>query len=56
MPWKNERAETVPGACKYNVGVVCGTYNDCECCGWNPTVAEERKQKTGRKKSEKNKA
>lgn len=51
----SKRNDVSKDSCKYNHGVICGLHTNCECCGWNPTVAEERKQKTGRKKSEKNK-
>lgn len=33
------------GKCKFNFGVVCTNYNDCENCGWNPSVAASRKDK-----------
>lgn len=55
MNEKAKREEVSKDSCKYNHGVICGWQTNCENCGWNPTVAEEREQKTGRKKSEKNK-
>lgn len=30
-------------ACKYNGGISC-IVEDCENCGWNPAVAEKRKE------------
>ena len=29
--------------CKYRLGIECGNWGDeCERCGWNPTVEAER--------------
>ena len=31
--------------CKYNHGVICGSKDNCPKCGWNPSVASDRKLK-----------
>lgn len=33
------------GDCRFNEGVVCGWQVRCDKCGWNPSVAEQRKIK-----------
>lgn len=34
-----------PVPCPHNEGVMCAHTADCENCGWNPEVAERRKEK-----------
>lgn len=33
------------GCCKFNNCVLCETHTQCDNCGWNPPVFEERKRK-----------
>lgn len=36
-------------SCKYNIAVACDSRSSlCDLCGWNPTVAVERKKKVRR--------
>lgn len=28
--------------CRYNMAIKCEGQPECECCGWNPEVAEDR--------------
>lgn len=37
-----ENAMKVEFGCKYNPGVDCESCVECDYCGWNPKVAEER--------------
>ena len=35
--------------CPNNEGVYCAHTADCETCGWNPDVAQERTERIRRK-------
>lgn len=39
-----EFVENESGQCLFNKGVVC-TEKECYACGWNPKVAEARREK-----------
>ncbi len=32
-------------SCVHNIGVECYKKNKCDKCGWNPQIAEKRKEK-----------
>ena len=44
MNTNSEQPDMEFAQCRYNHGVICGSKDHCDKCGWNPRVARIRQQ------------